>query len=119
MVFAPHNVLKDAPFTKIDLIACRNLLIYFQPLAQKKALSLFHFGLRTGGILMLGPSESPGELLDEFETLDEHWKMFRKRRDIRLPADMRYPLPRSATILLKNAPRICPLLRPADCPTPP
>jgi len=55
VVFAPHNVLKDAPFTKLDLIACRNLLIYFQPLAQKKALSLFHFGLRTGGVLMLGP----------------------------------------------------------------
>lgn len=108
IVFAPHNVLKDAPFTKIDLIVCRNLLIYFQPLAQKKALSLFHFGLRTGGVLMLGPSETPGELLDEFETLDEHWKMFRKRRDIRLPADMRYPLPRSGSMGLKNAPRSIP-----------
>jgi two-component system CheB/CheR fusion protein len=105
VVFAPHNVLRDAPFTKIDLISCRNLLIYFQPLAQKKALSLFHFGLRTGGILMLGPSESPGALLDEFETIDEHWKIFRKRRDIRLPADMRYPLHRAAALLLKNAPR--------------
>jgi two-component system CheB/CheR fusion protein len=105
IVFAPHNVLKDAPFTKLDLIACRNLLIYFQPLAQKKALSLFHFGLRTGGVLMLGPSESPGELLDEFETLDEHWKVFRKRRDIRLSADLRYPLPRAGALALKNAPR--------------
>ena len=105
IVFAPHNVLRDAPFTKLDLIACRNLLIYFQPLAQKKALSLFHFGLRTGGVLMLGPSETPGELLEEFETIDDHWKMFRKRRDIRLPADMRYPLPRFGATPLKNAPR--------------
>ncbi|HVX59445.1 MAG TPA: chemotaxis protein CheB [Pirellulales bacterium] len=92
IVFAPHNILKDAPFTKLDLITCRNLLIYFQPLAQKKALSLFHFGLRTGGVLMLGPSETPGELSDEFETINEYWKVYSKRRDIALPADARQPL---------------------------
>ncbi len=92
MVFAPHNIIKDAPFTKLDLISCRNLVIYFQPLAQKKAMSLFHFGLKTGGILFLGPSESPGELTDEFEHLDVHWKIYRKRRDVRLSADLRLPL---------------------------
>ncbi len=74
IVFAPHNVTKDAPFTKLDLVCCRNLLIYLQPHAQKKVLSLFHFGLKTGGALFLGPSESPGEIADEFETLDRHWK---------------------------------------------
>lgn len=93
IVFAPHNLLKDAPFTKLDMITCRNLLIYFQPLAQKKALSLFQFGLKTGGVLFLGPSESPGELLDEFDPLDSHWKVFRKRRDTRMPADLRMQLP--------------------------
>ncbi len=92
IVFAPHNVIKDAPFTKLDLISCRNLLIYLQTPAQKKALSLFHFGLKTGGVLVLGPSESPGEISDEFETLDGHWKVYRKRRDVRLPTDMRVPL---------------------------
>ncbi|HAH48755.1 chemotaxis protein CheB [Gimesia sp.] len=92
IVFAPHNVLRDAPFTKLDLISCRNLLIYFQPRAQKRALSLFHFGLKTGGILLLGPSESPGELIDEFDVIDGHWKLYHKRRDIRLPADIRGPL---------------------------
>ena len=92
VVFAPHNIIKDAPFTKLDLISCRNLVIYFQPLAQKKAMSLFHFGLKTGGILFLGPSESPGELSDEFDHLDAHWKIYRKRRDVRLPADLRLPL---------------------------
>ena len=96
IVFAQHNVLKDAPFTNLDLISCRNLLIYFQPQAQKKALSLFHFGLKTHGTLLLGSSESPGDLADEFDTLDEHSKLYRKRRDIRLPADMRLPLSRSA-----------------------
>lgn len=92
IVFAQHNVFKDAPFTKLDLVSCRNLLIYLQPLAQRKALSLFHFGLRTRGYLVLGPSESVGDLKEEFETCNNRWKIFRKRRDVRLPADMRLPL---------------------------
>ncbi|EAQ80410.1 chemotaxis protein CheB [Blastopirellula marina] len=92
IVFAPHNIIKDAPFTKIDLITCRNLLIYLETLAQKKAISLFHFALNTGGVMMMGPSESPGELAEEFEALDERWKVYRKRRDKRLPPDMRLPL---------------------------
>ncbi|MFO0950648.1 MAG: chemotaxis protein CheB [Isosphaeraceae bacterium] len=92
IVFAQHNLLKDAPFTKIDLISCRNLLIYFQPAAQKKVLSLFHFGLKTSGIMFLGPSESPGDLEDEFEAVDARWKLYRKRRDVRLPTDIRVPL---------------------------
>ena len=103
IVFAQHNIIRDAPFTKMDLISCRNLLIYLQPHAQKKALSLFHFGLRTGGILFLGPSESPSELADEFETVDLHWKIYRKRRDIRLPADLRLPLSTASTHLHSSA----------------
>ena len=91
VVFAPHNVIKDAPFTKLDLITCRNLLIYLQPLAQKKAVSLFHFGLKADGILFLGPSEHPADLLEEFESLSDQWKIYRKRRDTRLPPDMRLP----------------------------
>lgn len=92
IVFAPHNLVKDAPFTKLDLVCCRNLLIYFQPPAQKKAISLFHFSLKTNGIMFLGPSETAGELADEFDTIDSHWKIFRKRRDVRLPTDLRLPL---------------------------
>lgn len=98
LVFATHNVIKDAPFTKLDLIACRNLLIYFRPIAQKKSISLFHFGLRTGGTLWLGPSETPGEFQDEFETIDPHWKIYRKSRDIRLPVDLRTPATTAALI---------------------
>ena len=89
VVFAEHNVLKDAPFTRMDLITCRNLLIYFQAPAQQKVLSLFHFALKAGGNVFLGPSESPGDLADEFDVLDTRWKIYRKRRDIRLPADIR------------------------------
>ena len=91
VVFAAHNLIKDAPFTRMDLISCRNMLIYLQPLAQKKVLSLFHFALKTGGTLFLGPSESTGDLADEFESIDDHWRLCKKRRDIRLTADLRLP----------------------------
>jgi len=92
IVFAPHNVIKDAPFTKLDLVSCRNLLIYLQPHAQREALSLFHFALKPGGTLFLGSSETPIGLADEFDTIDHHWKIYRKRRDVRLPATLRLPL---------------------------
>ena len=92
VVFAPHNLINDAPFTQMDLVTCRNLLIYLQPNAQKKVLSLFHFALKAGKTLFLGPSESPGELSDEFQLVDKRWKIYRKRRDTRLPLETRLPL---------------------------
>ena len=92
IVFASHNLIKDAPFTKLDLVTCRNLLIYLEPLAQKKVISLFHFGLKSGGVLLLGPSETPGELIDEFDSIDSQWRLFRKTRDKRLLGDVRLPL---------------------------
>src|SRR5687767_10438116 len=98
IVFAPHNLLRDAPFTKLDLITCRNLLIYFQPHAQKTVLTLFHFALKPGGILFLGSSESPGGLIDEFDAVDEHARMYRKKRDVGLPRDLKLPLPRAGTL---------------------
>jgi two-component system CheB/CheR fusion protein len=97
IVFAPHNLIRDAPFTNLDLITCRNLLIYFQPHAQKTVLTLFHFALKPGGFLFLGSSESPGGLVDEFDTIDEHAKIYRKLRDIGLPRDLKLPLPRGST----------------------
>jgi two-component system CheB/CheR fusion protein len=92
IVFARHNVTKDAPFTKMSFISCRNMLIYFQPPAQRTVLSLFHFALATNGVLFLGASESPGPLSDEFISVDEHWKIFRKRRDVALLANVRLPV---------------------------
>lgn len=84
LIFAPHNLLRDSPFTRLHLVCCRNLLIYFQAVAQQKALSLFHFSLLTGGVLFLGASESLGEYADEFDAVDDHWRIYRKRRDVRL-----------------------------------
>jgi two-component system, chemotaxis family, CheB/CheR fusion protein len=89
VVFAQHNVIKDAPFTKVDLITCRNLLIYLQPAAQQKVLSLFHFALTRGGFLFLGPSETAGPVARGFETVDKHWRVYRKRSDARIPIDAR------------------------------
>ena len=88
VVFAPHNVAQDVPFNRLDFISCRNLLIYLEPSAQKRVLSTFHFALRPGGLLFLGPSESLAESGEAFETLDTHWKIFRRRGDARLPAFM-------------------------------
>jgi two-component system CheB/CheR fusion protein len=76
-VFAPHDVLKDPPFTKLDILSCRNLLIYLNTDAQQKALSNFNYSINNGGILFLGPSESVGEFLDAFTVLDKKWKIFK------------------------------------------
>jgi len=89
IVFAPHNVIKDAPFTRVDLVSCRNMLIYLQPAVQQKVLNQFHFALNRGGVMFLGPSESPGALLKDFETIDPHWRMYRKHSDVRTPVDPR------------------------------
>jgi two-component system CheB/CheR fusion protein len=91
IVFARHNVIKDAPFTRVDLVSCRNLLIYLQPSAQQNALALFHFALKRGGTLFLGPSESNGSLSREFDVIDKHWRIYRKRSDVR--AQLEAPLP--------------------------
>lgn len=92
VVFVPHNAITNAPFTNLDLITCRNVFIYFSPDTQKKVLSLFHFGLKTGGVLCLGSSETLGELSNEFEGIDERCRIFRKHRDVSLHPSMRMPL---------------------------
>ena len=85
VVFARHDLLKDAPFTQLDFVSCRNLLIYFRPAAQKHALSILPYGLRIGGALLLGPSEAPGDIAGEFEAIDEPCRIYLKRRLTRRP----------------------------------
>ena len=91
VVFSAHNLLKDPPFTRMDVVSCRNLLIYFDEVAQRMALMLFHFALDRNGILFLGPSETVSELSDEFGVVDQHWRIFRKLRDVRLRESLRLP----------------------------
>lgn len=84
VVFARQNLLKDPPFTKIDLVICRNLMIYLQPAAQRKALALFYFGLNPHGVLLLGHSESCGEFASAFEPVDAALRIFARKDGIRL-----------------------------------
>ena len=76
LVFAPQNIIKDPPFTKLDLLSCRNLLIYLGPELQKKLLPLFHYSLRPDGLLFLGSSETIGPATDLFHPVDKKWKLF-------------------------------------------
>ncbi|UTB32571.1 MAG: PAS domain-containing protein [Methanobacterium sp. ERen5] len=77
VVFANHNVLKDPPFTNLDIVTCRNLLIYLETEAQEKVLSKFKYSLNKYGLLFLGPSENIGEFIDTFTVLDKKWKIYR------------------------------------------
>jgi two-component system CheB/CheR fusion protein len=79
IIFAPQNVLTDPPFTRLDLLSCRNLLIYLNAETQKKLLPLFHYSLSPGGFLFLGSSESIGGSTDLFSPLDNKWKVFKRR----------------------------------------
>ena len=105
IVFAHHNLLRDAPFTRLDLLSCRNLLIYFKPHAQRRVLALLHFALKPSGILMLGPSETPGALAEEFAVVDSRWKILRKSRDVRIAPDVRLSSPGTSEGLRVLTPR--------------
>ncbi|MGM0787531.1 MAG: chemotaxis protein CheB [Thermodesulfobacteriota bacterium] len=80
LVFAKQDLIKDPPFTKLDLISCRNLLIYMETPLQKKLVPLFNYSLKPGGILFLGGSESIGEFSDLMEPLDRKWKIFKQKK---------------------------------------
>jgi two-component system CheB/CheR fusion protein len=78
VVFAVQNLIADAPFSKMDLVSCRNMLIYLEPEVQKKVVSLLHFSLNEGGHLLLGPSETIGRQTDLFEPVSKKWRVFRR-----------------------------------------
>ena len=77
VVFTVQDLLSDPPFSRLDLISCRNVLIYLQPSAQEQVLSLFHFALRAGGVLFLGRSETVGEFKDRFGSIDKKQRIYR------------------------------------------
>ena len=82
IIFAPQNVIKDPPFTKLDLISCRNLLIYFNTELQKKVIPIFHYSLLPNGILFLGTSETIGAFVDLFSIADKKWKLYKRRESV-------------------------------------
>ena len=81
IVFSVQDILRDPPFSRLDLLCCRNLLIYLERPQQERILRLFHYTMRSGGAMMLGSSESLGAVNNLFETADSRWKIF-TRRDV-------------------------------------
>lgn len=78
VLFAPQNLLQDPPYSKMDLVSCRNLLIYLEPKAQEQVLALAHFALREGGYLFLGSAESVGKRDHLFQPISKRWRIYRR-----------------------------------------
>lgn len=93
IIFADHDIVKQPPYGKIDLISCRNLLIYLNPLLQQKILASLHFCLNVGGYLFLGPSESLGNLRESFKDIDKKWKIFKSAETLHGFREMTYSVP--------------------------
>ncbi len=98
-IFSPHSVIRDPPFSRMDMVSCRNLLIYFGGVIQQQVIPTFHYSLRPGGYLFLGTSENVSQHADLFTPLDKAHRIFRAREDGRA----RLPLP-----LAVNTPRTQP-----------
>ena len=84
LIIAPHDLTKNAGFSKMNLISCRNVMIYMQPLLQQQVLRLLHFSLASQGILFLGNAETLGDIETEFIHINQRWKIFRKHREVQL-----------------------------------
>jgi two-component system CheB/CheR fusion protein len=82
LIFSEQNVTRDPPFSKLDLICCRNLLIYMGGELQKKIIPLFHYALNPEGVLFLGTAETIGEFAALFAPLDRKWKLYRRREGV-------------------------------------
>jgi len=99
VVFATQSLIMDPPFTKLDILSCRNLLIYLDPEMQKKLIPLFHYSLRPGGILFLGSAETVGTFTDLFAPLNNKLRIFRRTESalrsepIEFPSSFASPLP--------------------------
>lgn len=89
-VFSPHSVVRDPPFSRIDLVSCRNLLIYFGAEIQNQVIPTFHYALRPDGYLFLGSAENVSQFDDLFAPLDKRHRIYRRRSDV--TASVRLPL---------------------------
>ncbi|MGF1535227.1 MAG: chemotaxis protein CheB, partial [Elainellaceae cyanobacterium] len=95
LIIAPHDLTKNAGFSRMSIVTCRNVLIYMQPRLQQQVLRLLHFALAAQGTLLLGSSETLGSMGEEFVATNVKWKIFQKRRDTRLAL---MPLTRQAIV---------------------
>src|SRR5579863_4898650 len=90
-LFSNHSFIKDPPFSRLDLISCRNVMIYLGPELQQKIIPLFHYALRPGGYLFLGPAETAGTQRELFETADKKHRIFQRKESLPRPA-VSFPL---------------------------
>ncbi len=119
VVFATQNAIMDPPFTKLDILTCRNLLIYLGPEAQKKLFPLFHYSLSPGGILFLGSAETVGSFTELYTLLDAKSRLYRRSdsqvrtADVEFPSRL-YPLPAVPPEVAKTAAAVVNLQAMAD-----
>lgn len=123
IIFSEQDVVKDPPFSRIDLITCRNLLIYMRPELQNKTIGQFHYALKPNGYLFLGSSETPGDYANSFLTLDRKFKIYQKidshtgsyTPDFNvfstktLPIDLTKSLPGKTNMTISSTPKSTPL----------
>jgi two-component system CheB/CheR fusion protein len=112
VMFALHNVLRDPPFSRVDVIVCRNLLIYLEREAQQRVLEIFHFALNPGGVLFLGSAESADALPELFTMVDKRHRVYRAKAAPR-PRRELLPLLPDALRLLSSAPALPAQVHPA------
>lgn len=91
ILFASHNLISDPPFSQLDLISCRNLLIYLNRELQEKVLAIFHYALRPGGLLFLGTSESTDVATELFKTVDKKHRIFQRQETMTTPPRLLTP----------------------------
>ncbi|QCZ95278.1 chemotaxis protein CheR [Salinimonas iocasae] len=89
VVFAVHNLIQDPPFSNMNLVSCRNTLIYMQNSAQQKVMTYFHFSLQLNGVLVLGSAESLGPFSIYFDSLDQKNRLYQKNKDMKVPSPIR------------------------------
>jgi len=111
VTFATQNVIMDAPFTKLDILVCRNLLIYLTPELQKKLMPLFHYSLNPGGVLFLGSAESISNFTDLFAPLSIKSRLFRKRESHLPPEPISFPV--TFVPAKPGVPKELPMMKPA------
>ncbi len=113
VVFAAQNLIGDAPFSRLDLISCRNLLMYLEPDVQQKVIALFHFALNEGGALLLGSAETIGRLEDMFDPISRKWRIYRRSRILPVVrAPLAVPVAHEAGWPGRTLPAVEPRLRP-------
>jgi len=111
VTFATQNIIMDPPFTKLDIVICRNLLIYLTPELQKKLMPLFHYSLNPGGVLFLGSAEAIGSFTNLYTALNSKSRLFRRRESLLASESVAFPP--SFVPIMTDVPKELMMLKPA------